>query len=751
MSLCNTLMDGKSLRLLCVCHPKRCHGDGIARTLQQRVGSNVATIVPHPHVAWRAPVTTPRDGGGSTTASQPAVAAASGSSPLRGDGGGARCAGRRVLETIQKTQLAFAEECRDTVAKQHGESAKRATETATFWRRRLEDALRCTTQARSEAARPAVRAWAQRHWERYCRAGYVPAEYGSRGERNMAFHAELRRVFEGDVPPEERRQREVELCRKRLADAEAKLHERVAEDVNDTDRIFTRLINRLDALRGGAPVWDVFKVIGETRADLVGKKAKPQGGGVGMHAVSDELPIVDGKRVGVPVTGTDNVIAAIQRLAGPIHSERGGSPSAVAWLMQQLDRTEAARRRGGDGEGAEGAGGEQRAEAEAVAEEGVGEAEWVEAVLTWPRFQEALTHMRREKGVGSDGWNGWLLAISPESVRREYFIALQDVARELGREARHARATAGDGARAAAYTSAAAIEATRRAAPEAWWRWESVLLPKPNEDPTVFARRRDIWLPPHGLKLLTIMTRAEYDSVAYGQGPRGMAGAVPLGQGGFAFLRNAGEATLALSLQREMAFVARTGCYRGYCDLAGFFMSISRNVQHEVESRAGVRPDVTDVIFALQAATQMRYDIGAGLTPGVPSERGVGQGTTDGPRRSTLLLAQMQRAVDALVAGFEYPSPWLAEGTRVPCVFFADGGFGTDSFAMLQLVFDVISTVARAQGLEISVKPDGSKTAWSGLEYDPGGGGAWTECDDGRYAGRRGQTRVAARARARHE
>jgi hypothetical protein len=32
------LRRGESLRLLCHCHPKRCHGDGIARAPQQRVG-----------------------------------------------------------------------------------------------------------------------------------------------------------------------------------------------------------------------------------------------------------------------------------------------------------------------------------------------------------------------------------------------------------------------------------------------------------------------------------------------------------------------------------------------------------------------------------------------------------------------------------------------------------------------------------------------------------------------------------------
>jgi hypothetical protein len=168
------------------------------------------------------------------------------------------------------------------------------------------------------------------------------------------------------------------------------------------------------------------------------------------------------------------------------------------------------------------------------------------------------------------------------------------------------------------------------------------------------------------------------------------------------------------------------------CDFSCFFMSICRDVQHAVERKIGVRPEVTDVTFALQAATLMRYDTGAGLTEGVIGARGVGQGTVDGPRRSTLLLAQMQRAVEQLCAGFSHSAHCRAEGLRVPYIFFADdGGFGSDTFAMLQLVFDVISTVARAQGLTISVKSDGSKTAWTGLEFDPHSG-EWHTCDDGR-------------------
>lgn len=45
------LRGGASLRLLCWCHPKRCHGDGIAAVLQRRIGTAGVVVVPHPAVA----------------------------------------------------------------------------------------------------------------------------------------------------------------------------------------------------------------------------------------------------------------------------------------------------------------------------------------------------------------------------------------------------------------------------------------------------------------------------------------------------------------------------------------------------------------------------------------------------------------------------------------------------------------------------------------------------------------------------
>ena len=82
------------------------------------------------------------------------------------------------------------------------------------------------------------------------------------------------------------------------------------------------------------------------------------------------------------------------------------------------------------------------------------------------------------------------------------------------------------------------------------------------------------------------------------------------------------------------------------------------------------------------------------------------------------------------MAGFEFSAPAAAGAQVVPEVFFADdGAFVTGEPRMLQLAFDVVAVMARLEGLEIGIKDDGSKTAWSGLEWRDGG---WHDCGDGR-------------------
>ena len=99
--------------------------------------------------------------------------------------------------------------------------------------------------------------------------------------------------------------------------------------------------------------------------------------------------------------------------------------------------------------------------------------------------------------------------------------------------------------------------------------------------------------------------------------------------------------------------------------------------------------------------------------------------------RLKLTLALTQRATELLVQGFGFVEPGGLTGAGVASVYFADdGAYLASSFEMLQLMFDVSAAVARVTGLDIGIKSDGSKTAWSGTEWRPDG--SCHTCDDGR-------------------
>ena len=182
--------------------------------------------------------------------------------------------------------------------------------------------------------------------------------------------------------------------------------------------------------------------------------------------------------------------------------------------------------------------------------------------------------------------------------------------------------------------------AVKACTPARWTEWVAVLLPKPGEDPALFHRRRDIWLQPHGLKLFMLTLRPGYDIAA--------RNVVPQSQSGFAAARNAPEATLTIALTREAAASRGGAAYRGFCDYATFFESICRDVQRYVERETNVPCSTTKVVMALHDATTRRIDTGSGLTLGVDSLRGLGQGDVSAPVRSKLLLAQMHLPAQVL-------------------------------------------------------------------------------------------------------
>jgi hypothetical protein len=226
----------------------------------------------------------------------------------------------------------------------------------------------------------------------------------------------------------------------------------------------------------------------------------------------------------------------------------------------------------------------------------------------------------------------------------------------------------------------------RRAAPPGWTQWMVMLLPKPGKPLDVVAKRRDIYLQPHGLKLLMNGFKPEYDRVA--------RGVQPAANSGFRKARDAPEVALAMALAREEAYSENRGLCRGYADKAGYFQSIVRRMQQAVERRAGVAPEVTTCVMALQEATEVRMDSGEGLAHGADSEIGVGQGDTDGPTRSMEPLAIETRAIELLVVGFKFTQPRGVARTRMVQLLFADDGSKTTGGPWeMQVGYTVMSVI----------------------------------------------------------
>jgi ribonuclease HI len=310
--------------------------------------------------------------------------------------------------------------------------------------------------------------------------------------------------------------------------------------------------------------------------------------------------------------------------------------------------------------------------------------------MSWDSFERALSKAADEKAVGSDGWNASLLKRASKRVRTRYWKALKVMADE-GRY------------------------------PEEWKQWIAMLAMKGGEHPARLGRRRDLWLVPHGQKILMRMVNPEYDRVAGEQ--------VPGSQAGFERYRGTTEQTAALRCIRGMAMANGAPLCLMYIDWAGFFMSIIREVQLELEKHTGVHPSVTNVVRALQEDVTGRYETAHGLTDGFEIKQGNGQGCVNGGARSKIPLILVQRILSKIDQGYELtPGPESAS-VRVAQLWFADdGALLARDMAGLQSMLDACGIVAMITGLEIKVKGK-EKTAYSAVEWVKDSRGHWTERD----------------------
>ena len=240
---------------------------------------------------------------------------------------------------------------------------------------------------------------------------------------------------------------------------------------------------------------------------------------------------------------------------------------------------------------------------------------WIESQVSFVAFEEALRLTSDKVGVGVDGFAAYILRKMPEKVRRDYYDGLVDMLR-------------------------------RREYPEEWSQWVALLAMKPGEDARELGRRRDLWLAPHAVKIITRCLTREFDRAVYEAAPASNTGFTP-GAGATA-------QTLTLKLHRARCRREKQDYVVGFCDMGCYFMSICREVQAHAQEWAGVKPEVTDVMAALQKGIQGRSETAYGLTEAYRVFRGIMQGCIGSPSRSLLQLRFMQMLVRDACQGYRF-------------------------------------------------------------------------------------------------
>ena len=225
-----------------------------------------------------------------------------------------------------------------------------------------------------------------------------------------------------------------------------------------------------------------------------------------------------------------------------------------------------------------------------------------------------------------------------------------------------------------------------------------MLTLKPGSGAQDIGQYRDLWLVPHGQKLLMHMLNAEYIGA--------MGWSVPNSHAGWEPGHSCTEQTLALRLMTEHAALESRDLCVGFQDLSTCFMSILKSIQSEVERQPGVDPAVSQVVEALHHAVQGRFETEHGLSDTFTVDRGTGQGCHNGPARAKLTIAPAQRAVSQRCAGYKVRD---GKGGSAPQMYYVDDGcFTTGSLADLQAIFDLIWFLAKLCGLTVKVKGSGS-------------------------------------------
>ncbi|KOO30020.1 hypothetical protein Ctob_013887, partial [Chrysochromulina tobinii] len=90
-------------------------------------------------------------------------------------------------------------------------------------------------------------------------------------------------------------------------------------------------------------------------------------------------------------------------------------------------------------------------------------------LCTWDACKAAIRKgFKRGKGMGTDGFDGYLVRLLPQPMQKRYWTILREIVR-------------------------------RKAYPKEWNEWIAILAMKPGEDPKTLERRRDLWLQCHSM------------------------------------------------------------------------------------------------------------------------------------------------------------------------------------------------------------------------------------------------------------
>eukprot|EP00965_Chrysotila_dentata_P167372 5527137-Pleurochrysis_carterae.AAC.1 len=185
----------------------------------------------------------------------------------------------------------------------------------------------------------------------------------------------------------------------------------------------------------------------------------------------------------------------------------------------------------------------------------------VDKICTRERGKVALGKFQSHKGLGSDGFDGYLIRNATQELQDIYHEVIKDILKQEDY-------------------------------PAEWNEWIAVLMMKPGEDPFELGRRRDIWLQCHSMKYVCRMLEPEYNKVADEY--------VPNTQAGWTGDRMATEHSLTVRIIEERCEWHRKPCIKGYVDMGSFFMSVNHSVQWEIERSMGVSETIVAIIKALR-------------------------------------------------------------------------------------------------------------------------------------------------------